>query len=63
MCFWQFYKGNVDIHGKGLVNNGQRLKEWNAILLEGGAPDIFSVAYHQTLRVHNKEKALTFNSL
>lgn len=37
------------VRGKGLVNKGQRLKQWNAILLEGGGPGIFSVAYHQTL--------------
>ena len=33
-----------DVHGKGLVNRGQRPKPWNGVLLEGGAPGIFSVA-------------------
>ena len=44
MWVWQFDKGYVDVHGKGLVNRGQRPKPWNGVLLEGGAPGIFSVA-------------------
>ena len=37
----------MDAHGKGQVNKDKRSKEWNAILLEGLGPGIFSVAYHR----------------
>ena len=57
-------QGKYDVHGRGLVNKGQRSKPWDAVLLEGGAPGyLLCCIASDVLRLQNKERDLPFNSL